>query len=1344
MPTYRGTASNYYSDKQGQYSPVGTILPVVIDQHTDPTNTLTGRPTLQQEEYNYPGWIYTDGEQYKVRDYPQLYNVLGVRYNQAGESADSININSVTAVGSIQSMWWDSDKLYFSIENDSTLPANFGNKRAYPYNAVVSFIGLGDIPTGLFDTGYGKSYALQEDDSSVTPAANTTTYRVLNHDGNDFDGTQYTQANYTIDFNSNLMPIHPQIVVRKAFDIQDYPYLIGNFRVPDYRERKVLGYGSGVEGGGTPIVENKNNVSVGVTGGQWYIPKTRLDDPGSFYEIGDVRTTGYDNVTTFVDMNLTGSVKYTVGPMVDSLLARPPEHDHYLLHSRANTSGNPVLGGVQDSFTTWFQDTAANIEAFVPETASGLPLAHSHGLTGTRLQNAATATYGNVPGIGEVVDDSVDCKFYKVTQAPPLAIALVTSDGVDLTVSCNSSHGLSVGNWITITGAGGAWDGNYEISIVTSSTALVAQKPAGGTMPNGTMPTGGVVRQADGYFEAVPQQDDPHAFVVDDATVIGNQDIITYSDANLVLAYDVEFLGSGQINKTVTDAGTGVVKYVFTLAAAGGAGGGATSNGGDGGDCSLTFTLNGTQYTINAGGGKGGKAGNSGSPQGGNAGQWSISPNGFANETGVSLDQTENGNPGNPGGQANIIGGAGGLAVGGGYGAGGQGAGEEFSEETTTYYPGPGSGNWKYGTSGDGGGTTGGSLNYPNATEVKVWISGGKGGDGNGPGGGTGTAPHYGGHSGCTFGLSDGGIGHVGSELNLVWTENTQGGAGINWSYQLGSRGGYGTAQYELNAGSEVANNNTGKGAYGANGGSCPGGALGNAGTGGCGGGGSSIFSGTTLIAGAGGGGGGGGSGGGWNGFSPWDRCDGGGDGSSPGSGLHQGYALQGNAGLSGGGTGCTAGSGGGGGGGYGNTPASGGNPGQDAAPGGGEGDGHGNHGGGYGGTSGQSAWNTNFFDTCSLNPYGSSQQGRIRAEITELSEGILPAGAGGGSGAAVQVTITSQDGTDLATAVNGYLGTPGAGGGSPGGDGYIRVECFRADPATPSEPIPTVATGRAYKVPNYPVDKVYNQTPTLSSPSGTTAIWQDANPDGKIKVRTPVGDGFALFPESNNQDSNGNHKITRHIRFEGDGTRVLTLGPFNSLYIDTLYFDIIKGNGTNGGETPDENLMLKWKETLEGNTTLATGLVLTSASDPNWNTYSYQIPNDPNHAMRKNIIFFDLVQERPPSNEVPENTAFNDNFGVAQLVLTYNERIIYQFTPSSNASIPGNMIVGNTTCGQDEGIDMVRREVTALKSGMFVNGGTFKMNSSNPLSITSSVVVQNEIPLITKYFRSKYLIKAT
>ena len=43
-------------------------------------------------------------------------------------------------------------------------------------------------------------------------------------------------------------------------------------------------------------------------------------------------------------------------------------------------------------------------------------------------------------------------------------------------------------------------------------------------MPSsGNMASGGVIKQADGIFEAIPQQDDPFAFVVDDTTVIGLQ-----------------------------------------------------------------------------------------------------------------------------------------------------------------------------------------------------------------------------------------------------------------------------------------------------------------------------------------------------------------------------------------------------------------------------------------------------------------------------------------------------------------------------------------------------------------------------------------------------------------------------------------------------------------------------------------------------------------------------------------------------------------------------------------------------------------------------------------------------
>ena len=123
--------------------------------------------------------------------------------------------------------------------------------------------------------------------------------------------------------------------------------------------------------------------------------------------------------------------------------------------------------------------------------------------------------------------------------------------------------------------------------------------------------------------------------------------------------------------------------------------------------------------------------------------------------------------------------------------------------------------------------------------------------------------------------------------------------------------------------------------------------------------------------------------------------------------------------------------------------------------------------------------------------------------------------------------------------------------------------------------------------------------------------------------------------------------------------------------------------------------------------------------------------------------MYLFVTQNRSSASEVPENVSSNDNYGISQMILTFNEREIYQFVPSSNASLPGNMIVGNQTCGQDDGIDMVRREVNATQSGMTVSGGDFVLNGSSPLSVTSSVIITNEIPLITKYHRSKYLIKA-
>ena len=194
------------------------------------------------------------------------------------------------------------------------------------------------------------------------------------------------------------------------------------------------------------------------------------------------------------------------------------------------------------------------------------------------MQNASTATYGNVSGIGEVVDDTATCPDYRVTQAPPLPIASVTADGTDLTVSTTASHNLSVTNWVTITNGGGNWDGNYEIKTVTSGVAFVAQKATGEVMPNGTMPAGAVVKQADGIFTPVPTLDDPLAYVVNDQTVIGNQPIIVYDPSQMETRFEEELTASGTITKSLADAGSDVAQVLITIVAPGGAGGNSTQN----------------------------------------------------------------------------------------------------------------------------------------------------------------------------------------------------------------------------------------------------------------------------------------------------------------------------------------------------------------------------------------------------------------------------------------------------------------------------------------------------------------------------------------------------------------------------------------------------------------------------------------------------------------------------------------------------------------------------------------------------------------------------------------------
>ena len=76
MAVYRSTLPNFYSDKGGSYVSVGAIVPTLVGVNTDKDTPVF----TQDPEYDYRGYLYCDGAEYKIKDYPSLYQKVGNTY----------------------------------------------------------------------------------------------------------------------------------------------------------------------------------------------------------------------------------------------------------------------------------------------------------------------------------------------------------------------------------------------------------------------------------------------------------------------------------------------------------------------------------------------------------------------------------------------------------------------------------------------------------------------------------------------------------------------------------------------------------------------------------------------------------------------------------------------------------------------------------------------------------------------------------------------------------------------------------------------------------------------------------------------------------------------------------------------------------------------------------------------------------------------------------------------------------------------------------------------------------------------------------------------------------------
>ena len=595
-------------------------------------------------------------------------------------------------------------------------------------------------------------------------------------------------------------------------------------------------------------------------------------------------------------------------------------------------------------------------------------------------------------------------------------------------------------------------------------------------------------------------------------------------------------------------------------------------------------------------------------------------------------------------------------------------------------------------------------------TGVDFDISGGAGG--NGPPNGQAGCSTVGG-TGSPGRRVTGSIG--GNPGTLSWTIGLQGQEGIN--QQEGSinepsvPGGIGASQ----------------------GGSSGSGAWGNGGSGGGGGGSTSLSTQTATVAGAGGGGGGGGTGGGDNnGSAPGgviDPCWTGGAGLANPNGLAIVNPIGFSLGNSGGSKGCTSGGGGGGGGGAG--PSGGGNGGAGGAA----GAGHVNTGSGSGGEAGRSAVNSGLVSSQSESA-GSTGDGYVTLTVNFQATGNNPSGGGGGAGAGLSFTIQPQsvdDDITTAFAVSvGSGGNGGAGNGSNGEGGRVMISCFGRLPGDDNVVGISEPAGRYWDVPDFP------QAGYLISGNPNTgtlgAIWHSSSSGVEV-----VGATGSNFPLANNISNNLSN---RKIRFSGAGNRFLQIGPLNLTNVDQLTMGIIKGNGSNGGDTPEEDLVFFWKASLEATSETPLQAIAQAGNISASGWVNYSVPLDENSDARAQGVYLIVRQTRPDNsgdNDDPSEGDSNDNWGIALFGVRYATFLDRVFIPTLDATMPGN----EGTCGPDDGIDVVKRVVTANESNIRFTDGTFKLSASTPVSVTGTARVVDTLALVTKYHRSKYLIKA-
>ena len=354
--SYRNTRPNFYSDKYADTTEIGTITTTfkattaVYDNSLvplTPYKTTSGNAqTGTNPEFQYPGYLYCDGTEYNISDFPALFKIIGTDYGGSARRGFSIT-NEGSGYASSTTITFDA-----APTGGETIEATLIIDSGKITGVAATKLGAGYTTEPSFtlaNTGGGTGFAMQinlSDDGVVT---DINTSNVFSHLG------------------------------------ESRP--LGTFKVPDLKTRKIVGYGN-VYGPGSPTIAN---ITLGAgadsTGGSWYLDK---QSQKGYFSLGTITTTNYTAVTDSVNTSIIGSqvVKVT---MRNRRLQGVPQHTHFVYHTSTNSGLTVPSGYSGDRYMADYTNYNSRLYGWYP--VGGIQFEHKHALLKQPLTDATVATY---------------------------------------------------------------------------------------------------------------------------------------------------------------------------------------------------------------------------------------------------------------------------------------------------------------------------------------------------------------------------------------------------------------------------------------------------------------------------------------------------------------------------------------------------------------------------------------------------------------------------------------------------------------------------------------------------------------------------------------------------------------------------------------------------------------------------------------------------------------------------------------------------------------------------------------------------------------------------------------